>query len=60
MSNLASSQTHSAAFAPARAFPIVLAFLLGAVLIGGTGFVQMSAAHNAAHDHRHAIGFPCH
>ena len=60
MSNLASSRTHSAAFAPARALPIVLAFLLGAVLIGGTGFVQMSAAHNAAHDHRHAIGFPCH
>lgn len=50
----------TAALAPARALPIVCAFLLGVVVIGGTGFVQMSAAHNAAHDHRHSIGFPCH
>ena len=24
------------------------------------GLAPMAAAHNAAHDTRHAIGFPCH
>lgn len=60
MPHPASFPSLSAALAPARALPIVLAFLLGVVVIGGAGFAQMSAAHNAAHDHRHAMGFPCH
>jgi cobalt transporter subunit CbtB len=33
---------------------------LGAGLIFVVGFSNMSVAHNAAHDTRHAIGFPCH
>lgn len=49
-----------AALNPSRAFPIVAAFLFGVVIIGGVGFTQMAVAHNAAHDHRHSIGFPCH
>ena len=40
--------------------PTVLAALLGAFLILGTGFAQISAVHNAAHDARHAFAFPCH
>jgi cobalt transporter subunit CbtB len=40
--------------------PAFLAALLGAFLILGTGFVQISAVHNAAHDARHAFAFPCH
>jgi cobalt transporter subunit CbtB len=60
MSNASSTQSTSLALSPARALPIVCAFLLGVVVIGGTGFAQMAAAHNAAHDHRHSIGFPCH
>lgn len=39
---------------------IAAAFLLGAVILYGAGFVQTSAAHNAAHDMRHSQGFPCH
>ncbi|HJO96717.1 MAG: CbtB domain-containing protein [Rhodospirillales bacterium] len=38
----------------------VLAALLGAFILFGTGFVQISAAHNAAHDSRHSLAFPCH
>lgn len=37
-----------------------LAACLGAVLLLGVGFVQIDAVHNAAHDTRHATGFPCH
>lgn len=33
---------------------------LGALLIGGVGFASMPAVHDAAHDVRHVIGFPCH
>jgi len=37
-----------------------LAFALGVVLVFGTGFASPDALHNAAHDSRHAISFPCH
>ncbi|MBM3582070.1 MAG: CbtB-domain containing protein [Alphaproteobacteria bacterium] len=42
--------------------PIQLAgaFLFGMVMLFGAGFVQTAEVHNAAHDARHAIGFPCH
>jgi cobalt transporter subunit CbtB len=38
----------------------LLAIVLGLVFLAGTGFSHISAAHNAAHDARHAAGFPCH
>jgi cobalt transporter subunit CbtB len=44
----------------ARAAQIALAALLGLFLIGGVGFAQIEAVHNAAHDYRHSMGFPCH
>jgi cobalt transporter subunit CbtB len=33
---------------------------LGAFIIGFVGFSHMSAAHNAGHDYRHSMAFPCH
>jgi cobalt transporter subunit CbtB len=33
---------------------------LGSFLVVGTGLAQSETLHNAAHDTRHAIGFPCH
>ncbi len=43
-----------------RGLQIFAAALLGVVILYGAGFAQTSAAHNAAHDMRHAQGFPCH
>ncbi len=40
--------------------PIFLAALLGAAIVFVTGHVQATALHTAAHDVRHATGFPCH
>jgi cobalt transporter subunit CbtB len=40
--------------------PAVLAILLGAFLLMGTGFVHSSTIHDAAHDSRHSFTFPCH
>lgn len=38
----------------------VICLFLGATLVFTVGLSHMSLAHNAAHDTRHAIGFPCH
>jgi len=42
------------------AAPALLALLLGAFLIIGTGFAHSDAIHNSAHDSRHSFAFPCH
>ncbi len=34
--------------------------LLGVFVIWGVGFAQSETMHNAAHDSRHSIAFPCH
>jgi len=36
------------------------ALLFGASIIFVVGFLPTAAAHNAAHDTRHALAFPCH
>lgn len=36
------------------------ALVFGAAIIFAVGFLPMEAAHNAAHDTRHAMAFPCH
>jgi cobalt transporter subunit CbtB len=40
--------------------PVVFALILGLGIVAITGHVQASALHDAAHDVRHANGFPCH
>lgn len=62
MSNLNSSvsDVRSVAAAPARLAAILSSFLLGAFVLAGAGFASTPALHNAAHDQRHSIGFPCH
>lgn len=39
---------------------LLAALFLGTVILYGAGFLNMGAAHNAAHDTRHSQGFPCH
>ncbi|MFC3693868.1 CbtB domain-containing protein [Chenggangzhangella methanolivorans] len=60
MSNVTANSSSAADLAPARLAPILSAFLLGVVVIAGAGFASVPALHNAAHDQRHSIGFPCH
>jgi len=40
--------------------PALFAVVLGLGVVTLTGHVQASALHDAAHDVRHATGFPCH
>lgn len=36
------------------------ALVFGMVILFAVGFAPMGAAHNAAHDVRHSLAFPCH
>jgi len=36
------------------------ALAFGAIVLFAVGFLPMDAAHNAAHDTRHTLTFPCH
>jgi cobalt transporter subunit CbtB len=36
------------------------ALLFGAIILFAVGFAPMGVAHNAAHDTRHSLTFPCH
>ena len=42
------------------AFQRLIAAAIGAFIIGMVGFSHMSVAHNAGHDYRHSMAFPCH
>ena len=39
---------------------IFAALLFGAIILFAVGFAPISVAHNAAHDTRHGLAFPCH
>jgi len=43
-----------------RFVQIGLAAFLGLFVIGVAGFSHIEAIHNAAHDVRHSLAFPCH
>lgn len=38
----------------------IFAFILGLALLYGVGFAGPAALHEAAHDSRHGLAFPCH
>lgn len=52
--------TASGASDQSRLLQLGLAGLLGLFILGFTGFSSMDVAHNAAHDYRHSLAFPCH
>jgi len=37
-----------------------LAAFLGLFIVGFVGFSHLDAVHNAGHDYRHSMAFPCH
>jgi len=54
------TQNHAQTRGTARLLPALFALILGLGVIALTGHVQAAALHDAAHDVRHATGFPCH
>ena len=43
-----------------RLLQLALAGMLGVFIIGFLGFSHLEIVHNAAHDYRHSMAFPCH
>jgi cobalt transporter subunit CbtB len=61
MTRIATSVQASASIAREGAVRAALAAgLLGLAILFVVGFAAPAAIHNAAHDSRHAIAFPCH
>jgi cobalt transporter subunit CbtB len=59
MSVLAKSVATSSSRLEALRYGLAAMFL-GIVFIGVAGFAHYPAIHDAAHDTRHAVSFPCH
>jgi cobalt transporter subunit CbtB len=54
------SQHQALVAASARLAPGLVALLFGGFIVLAVGFASPSALHDAAHDGRHALSFPCH
>lgn len=55
-----SSAPAAASASASLAVQRLIAAAIGAFIIGMVGFSQMTLAHNASHDYRHSMAFPCH
>lgn len=55
-----SAADHAVSATTHRLAAPLAAAMLGLVVLYGVGFLPVAAAHNAAHDTRHAAAFPCH
>lgn len=58
MNTTASVQTQAGV--SERVTAALVALALGSVLIFTVGFAHSTSVHNAAHDTRHTLAFPCH
>lgn len=47
-------------FSASRLVPLGFSAFLGLFVVGFVGFAHLEAVHNAAHDSRHSLAFPCH
>ena len=54
------TQTQTTTKSTSSLMSILCVALLGGVLLFAAGHAQSGALHDAAHDVRHATGFPCH
>ena len=54
------AQTKATVRADVSMLPIAFAVLGGLTLLFASGYAQASVLHDAAHDQRHAMAFPCH
>ena len=52
--------THARVGSIADRLPALAVLMFGLVVLYAVGFSHFARTHNAAHDARHANGFPCH
>jgi len=54
------TQTQAIARTDTKLAGVFAVFLSGAALLFLSGYAQATVLHDAAHDTRHAMAFPCH
>lgn len=54
------SQDHLGTVPWSTIYAVTVAIFLGVLIIAGVGFAGPEVLHNAAHDIRHGLVFPCH
>ena len=52
--------TFNRSYSVSRIIPLIMAIMLGVSVLAVAGHAQSPTLHGAAHDTRHATGFPCH
>ena len=57
---MVSSTAGAVGISASKILPLGMSGLLGLVIVGFVGFSHLEVAHNAAHDTRHSLAFPCH
>jgi cobalt transporter subunit CbtB len=58
--SIAIPATNTKVWAISQRLPALTVLFIGLILVYAVGFSSLPRAHNAAHDTRHASGFPCH
>jgi cobalt transporter subunit CbtB len=56
----ATSSLGASVSSQSRLLALACAAVLGIFIVGFTGFSHIEAVHNAGHDYRHSMAFPCH
>ena len=54
------SATSAVGFSASKIIPLGMSAFLGLIMVGFVGFSHLEVVHNAAHDSRHSLAFPCH
>ncbi|WP_313606244.1 CbtB-domain containing protein [Rhizobium sp.] len=54
------SAASAASVSASKIIPLSMSALLGLFMVGFVGFSHLEVVHNAAHDTRHSLAFPCH
>ncbi|MEV4610612.1 CbtB-domain containing protein [Neorhizobium sp. LMR1-1-1.1] len=54
------SAAAAASVSASKIIPLGMSALLGLFMVGFVGFSHLEVVHNAAHDTRHSLAFPCH
>lgn len=59
-SHVVSDQAIASQSAVSSVMQAIGALTFGVIIVFAVGFMPVDAAHNAAHDTRHSLAFPCH
>ena len=56
----AKTSASAAGVSASRTLSLLSSAFLGLFVVGFVGFSHINAVHNATHDTRHSLAFPCH